>query len=280
MSEEDPLVLLILDILRRRRRVTLTDILNELFVRVTPSQYRRVRNIMQRLEEMNIVVRKVEPVRGPVFRYVWYDLRPLGRQLRPGRRIRPAEIAQFLGIPLEDTREFLVPELLRRRYLIQVGREVYAAPPLYRVQKFRIYSTGKRPEYYRVVFHRTVQVPRQMVLDGFTTREETNELAIGTIGAVRIVVYTLLPEDWKEERMEEVFRRFLENNPLTFEQYRRNITAYQAYESRPVEPDEKPPDVDLDSPQIFLWVSKEGYTYAYEFEERPGGWSYRRYRVS
>ena len=277
MAEEEPLAQLILEVLRRRRRATLREIVEELFLEVRSAFIERVLRVLRRMEIAGLVVRHEERVRGPVFRYVYYDLRPLRRLLRPGRRFTSRELAQLLGIPLVEIRERVIPFALQRRYFVQTAADMYEVPRPYRVQKFRVYSTEKNPQYYQVKFHERMPLPTQLVLENYARREETDELVEGTVGAVRVVVYTYNPDLWPEERLASIMRALFAQERITFEIYEKNISRYQAYEVREIEPDEIPSDADIDEPQIFLWVSKRGgFTYVYEYTRKPWGWEYRR----
>ena len=285
MAEEEPLAALILEILRRRRRATLMEILNEIFRQpIRPADVERIRRILWRLEIAGLVVRHAEPVRGPIVRYWYYDARPLRRIIlrRPGQRLTETELSRLLGIPLAEIPR-LVQVALERGWLRIVAPGVYITPVrIFRVQKMRAWRTDYKPELYQVKFHESTAVPRQLVLEGFSSREETTELEIGVHGAVRIVVYTTAPERWPEERLERIMRGLFAQEGITLEIFsdRPYIHTTQAYEAREVDIDEKPPELELDEVDVWLWVSKEeGFTYVYHYTRRPWGWVYERFEA-
>jgi hypothetical protein len=276
LAEEEPLAQLILDAIRRRRRATLAEILQEIFREPRPEDERRVRDILDRLRITGAAVQVGEH---------WYDARIFRRLAteRPGITFTEARLAQITGIPVEAVRE-LIPFLIRRRYLTQIAPGVYQTPRrLFRIQKYRSYKTTKHPELYRVEFDKAEKLPRQLVLEGHAPAEVTVEMNEGVFSSIRIVVYTTNPEAWPEERLERIMRALFAQVGLTPElssglPY---VDTAQAYESAEIEPDEKPEDIDLEEPQILAWISvKRGFTYLYEYRRGPLGWeTYRRYKV-
>ena len=276
MAEEEPLAQLVLDAIRRRRRATLAEILQEIFREPRPEDERRVRNILDRLRITGAAVQVGEH---------WYDARIFRRLAteRPGITFTEARLAQVTGIPVEAVRE-LIPFLIRRRYLTQIAPGVYQTPrKLFRIQKYRSYKTTKHPELYRVEFDKAEKLPRQLVLEQHAPEEITTEMEEGVFSSVRIVIYTTNPEAWPEERLERIMRALFAQVGLTPElssglPY---VDTAQAYESVEIEPDEKPEDIDLEEPQILAWISvKRGFTYLYEYRRGPLGWeTYRRYKV-
>lgn len=290
MAEEEPLTGLILEIIRRRRRARLKEILDELYP-LLPEEERysvgiinRVRRVLDRLVDTLALHRAVETVRGPIFRYVWYDIRPLREVVvrQPGQRILIEELRRRLGIPRTDIIR-LIEDAQRRGWLrLITPEEIEISRKIYRVQKMRAYQTYKNPELYRVRFIGTTQIPRQLVLEGFSDSEETVYMSQGVHGAVRIMVYTYRPEQWPEERLEEIMRGLFAQEGITLEIYsdRPHVRTSQAYEVKEVDIDEKPPDIGIDEVDVWVWFSlHNGDRYAYHYTRRLGGWEYRRYRV-
>lgn len=217
-------------------------------------------------------------------RYYWYDIRPIRRMVaaEPGRRVTRRTIAERLGIPLEEV-DRAIAKALERRMLRRVTAEEFEIPAkIYRVQKMRVYSTLKRPQLYRVRFETEVRIPTQLVLTGVSGRAETDELAEGTHGAVRIVVYTYRPEAWPEERLERIMRGLFAQERISLEVYSDlpYINVYQAYESDEIEPDEVPPGVEVEQVQIIVYFSlRNGTKLMYIYRRRPWGWEYERYEL-
>jgi hypothetical protein len=276
MAEEEPLAQLVLDAIRRRRRATLAEILQEIFREPRPEDERRVRNILDRLRITGAAVQVGE---------YWYDARIFRRIAteRPGITFTEARLAQITGIPVEAVRE-LIPFLIRRRYLTQIAPGVYQTPEiLFRIQKFRSYRTAKRPELYKVEFNRAERLPIQLVLEDHAPAEVTVEMNEGVFSSIRVVVYTTNPEAWPEERLERIMRALFAQVGLTPELAARKpyVDVVQAYEAAEIEPDEKPEDIDLEEPQILAWIAvKRGFTYLYEYRRGPLGWTlHRRFRV-
>jgi len=285
MAEEEPLARLILEILRRKRKASLWDIVLEIYREPRPSDVERIRNIMRRLEVTGAVIRHVEPVRGPIVRYIWYDARLLRRLIvrRPGQRLTDTEIARYVGIPKEEVERIL-------RFAIERGwlrptevAGVFQVPErIYRVQKMRAWRTGKRESNYQVEFDGKISIPRQLVLDGFASSILTDRMDIGVHGACRIVVYTLAPDRWPEDRLERIMRGLFAQEGITLEIFSDlpYIKTGQAYEVEEIDIDEKPKEIGVDEPDLWLWVAKEeGYTFAYHYIRRPWGWTYERYIV-
>lgn len=274
LAEEEPLTQLVLDAIRRRRRATLAEIIQEIFREPRPEDESRVRNIMDRLRMTGAAVQVGE---------YWYDARIFRRLAteRPGTTFTEERLAQVTGV--EAVRE-LIPFLIRRRYLTQIAPGVYQTPRrLFRIQKYRSYKTTKRPEQYRVEFGKAEKLPRQLVLEEHAPEEITTEMNEGVFSTVRIVVYTTNPEAWPEERLERIMRALFAQVGLTPElssglPY---VDTAQAYEAAEIEPDEKPEDTDLEEPQILAWISvKRGFTYLYEYRRGPLGWTlHRRFKV-
>jgi len=284
MAEEEPLARLVLEVLRRRRKASLNDILREIFIEVRREYVERARRVLERLEMAGLVVKHVEPVKGPVFRYVWYDARPLRRlALRPGLRLTKRDISIRLGIPLEDV-EKLIQFAKERRWLIEVQPEVYETQRrIWRVQKMKIYSTRKNPQAYQVRLMEVEEIPRQVVLAGLARSEFTDELEVGTHGAVRVVVYTTNPDAWPEERLSRIMRGLFAEEGISLEMYSNlpYISTFQAYEREELEPDEVPEGVELDEVQVIVYFSLHtGAKYVYIFTRKPWGWAYERYEVS
>lgn len=284
MAEEEPLAQLMLEVLRRRRKASLNDILREIFIEVRREYVERARRVLERLEMAGLVVKHVEPVKGPVFRYVWYDARPLRRlALRPGLRLTKRDISIRLGIPLEDV-EKLIQFAKERRWLIEVQPEVYETQRrIWRVQKMKIYSTRKNPQAYRVRLMEVEEIPRQVVLAGLARSVLTDELEVGTHGAVRVIVYTTNPDAWPEERLSRIMRGLFAEEGISLEIYSNlpHIGTFQAYEVEELEPDEVPEGVELDEVQVIVYFSLHtGRKYVYIFTRKPWGWSYERYEVS
>ncbi|MDW8086238.1 MAG: hypothetical protein RMI45_08410 [Ignisphaera sp.] len=284
MAEEEPLAQLILEILRRKRRATLREIIMEIFREPRPRDYQLVRNILERLEIAGAVVKHVEPVRGSIIRYVWYDVRPFRRLIvrRPGQRITLLEISRVIGVPLEDVMR-LIEFGKQRKWLTEVAPQLYVIPPrMWRVQKMRAWKTSRNPKYYKIQLKEKLEVPRQMILDGFAPSEVTDTFEIGVHGAMRITVYTYNPEAWPEQRLERIMRGLFAQEGITMEIYSDlpYIKTGQAYELKEVDIDEKPSELEIDEVDIWLWVAKDdGSTLAYHYRRRPWGWEYERYRV-
>jgi len=284
MAEEESLAQLILEALRRRRKATLTEIIQEIFREPRPQDIERVRRLMARMEAEGSVARHVEPVRGPVVRYVWYDARPLRRIVarNPGRTVTETQLSQLLGIPKTE-----IPRLIsfaaERGWLKPVAAETYRiTEKIYRVQKMRAWRTSKSPWKYFTSFGKMLKVPRQLVLDNYAPSEETPILSEGVHGAVRIVVYTAAPEKWPESRLETIMRGLFAQEGITLEIFSNvpYIDKTQAYEAEEIDIDEKPPELELDEVDVWLWIAKEeGYTLAYHYVRRPWGWTYERYEV-
>ena len=278
----------ILELLRRRRRVTKKDILDWLMEVFwarppTPSEIQTIMRIIRRLEITGAVVRREETVKGPVKRYIWYWTEPARRIIlrRPGQRVTEQELSRIYGIPLEQVRE-LTELMLKRRWLLPTPiAGVYLVPAkLYRVQKFRAWRTDRKMEAYEVAFLKPESVPRQLVLDGYASSETTSSLETGVHGAFRIVIYTANPEAWPEDRLERIMRGLFAQENITLEIFsnRPYIHKIQAYEVKEIDIEEKPVEVDIDEPDIWLWIAKEeGYTYVYHYRRRPWGWTYERY---
>lgn len=278
------MALLILDILRRKRKATLLDIVMEIYREIRPAYIDRIRNILERLEITGAVVRHTEVVRGPITRYVWYDTRTLRRIIvrRPGERLRTEDFSRILGIPKEDVMKVL-DLAVERGWLRKITENLYEIPPkIYRVQKMKAYRTEKRTELYEVHFDKKTEVPRQLVLENFSPSEVTDFLELGVHGAVRIVVYTYRPEAWTEERLERIMRGLFAEVGITLEIFSDlpYIKTTQAYEAKEVDLDEKPKELNVDEVDVWLWVAKDdGSTYAYHFRRRAYGWTYERYIV-
>lgn len=291
MAEEEPLAELVLEILRRRRRAKLKEILDELYPllpeerRYSSQVVERVMRLLARLEATAAVLRVREVVSGPVFRYVWYDASTLRRLIarRPGQRFNRTQLSQILNIPLSEV-DRLLQMAVERGWLVRVTPEEYQIPQrMYRVQKMRAWKTAKRPQFYQVRFGVQIDVPQQLVLDGFADTTQTDELKVSVHGAVRLVVYTTSPERWPEERLERIMRGFFAQHGITMEIYsnRPYIETSQAYEAKEVEPDEKPQELELDEVDVWLWVGKDdGSTWIYHYTRRLGAWEIiEKYKV-
>jgi len=283
MAEEEPLALLILDILRRRRRATLWEIVQEIYREPRPSDIERIRNLLRRLEIAGAIIRHEETVRGPVKRYWYYDIRPLRRLIvrRPGQTVEERELSRELGVPLAEIPR-IVEVAVKRGWLHTTPLpKVYRIPEkIWRVQKMRAWRTRKKEWDYMVKLDGKTRVPRQLVLEGFSPSEETDRLETGVHGACRVVVYTPAPERWPEERLERIMRGLFAQEGVTLELFGNlpHIQRSQAYEAEEIDVDEKPPELDLDEPDVWLWVAKEeGFTYVYHYRRRPWGWEYERY---
>jgi hypothetical protein len=283
MAEEEPLATLILEILRRKRRATLWEIIREIYAEPKPSDIERIRNLLRRLEIAGAVFRREEAVRGPVKRYIYYDIRPLRRLVarRPGRMVTEREMSQILGIPLAEIPRVLELAVTRGWLRTTPTVGVYQVPErIYRVQKMRAWRTRHKEWNYMVKLGERMKIPRQLVLDGYAPSEESAEMSTGVHGACRVVVYTTAPERWPEERLERIMRGLFAQEGITLEIFsdRPYIEKDQAYEAEEVDIDEKPPELDIDEPDVWLWVAKEeGYTYVYHYTRRPWGWEYERY---
>jgi len=280
---EEPIAMLILEILRRKRRATLWEILREIYAEPRPADVRRIRNLLRRLEIAGAVVRREETVRGPIKRYIWYDIRPLRRLItrRPGATVTDRDLSRILGVPLAEIPRVLEIAVTRGWLRPTLTPGVYEIPPkIYRVQKMRAWRTKKNEWKYNVKLGERLRIPRQLVLDGYAESEEAMELARGVHGACRVVVYTPAPERWPEERLERIMRGLFAQEAITLEIFsdRPHIEKDQAYEAEEIDIDEKPPEIDLDEPEVWLWVAKEeGFTYVYRYTRRPWGWAYERY---
>jgi hypothetical protein len=290
LAEEEPLGELILEILRRRKRARLKDILDELYP-LLPEEERysteiinRVRRLLDRLEITLSTLRVQEPITGPIYQNIWYYARPIRELVTryPGRRFTPRDLAIRLGIPLEDI-ERLLEMASRFGWIFRVTPEEWQiAGKIYRVQKMRAWRTDKKPELYQVKFRETVTVPTQLVLDNYAPQEETNELEISTFGAVRLVVYTANPERWDEARLERIMRGLFaqEGISFTFAEEKPYVKVTQAFEKKEVELTEKPPELNLEEVDVWLWAgTRHGFTYAYNYTRRVGRWEYTRYKV-
>jgi len=283
---EDPLTAIILDLIRRRRRITLQEIIRE-----TQEEETRIQKILENLEKAGAIARHEETRPQPWYRRIlariagrpveekivtYYDLRPL-RELvarRPGQRISERELAG-LGIPPQVAVE---TGLLRETE--QAG--IYQIPhKIWRIQKMRAWRTEKNPWKYTISLPRRIKLPTQLILEGYAERQETTTLAEGVHGAVRIVVYTREPEKWPEARLERIMRGLFAQERITLEIYSNlpYVEKTQAYEAEDIDPDEKPAEIELDTPDVWLWISKDGETYAYHYIRRPWGWDYERYVV-
>ncbi|MEM1801062.1 MAG: hypothetical protein QXF58_04920, partial [Desulfurococcaceae archaeon] len=185
-------------------------------------------------------------------------------------------------IPLEDV-EKLIKFAVERRWLIEVQPEVYETQRrIWRVQKMKIYSTRKNPQAYQVRFMEVEEIPRQVVLAGLARREFTDELEVGTHGAVRVIVYTTNPDAWPEERLSRIMRGLFAEEGISLEMYSNlpYISTFQAYEREEIEPDEVPEGVELDEVQVIVYFSLHtGAKYVYIFTRKPWGWDYERYEV-
>jgi len=285
MAEEEPLALLILEILRRKRKATLWDIIREIYREPRPVDVERIRNLLRRLEITGAIVRHEEVVRGPVRRYWYYDVRQLRRLVarRPGQTVDERELSRILGVPLVDIPKVVEVAVSRGWLKTTALPGVYQIPAkIWRVQKMRAWRTEKREWSYMVEFDGKIVVPRQLVLDGFSPSEETDRLDTGVHGACRVVVYTPAPEKWPEERLERIMRGLFAQENITLEIFGDlpYIRTSQAYEVEEVDVDEKPPELNLDEPDVWLWVAKDaGFTFVYHYIRKPWGWTYERYKV-
>jgi hypothetical protein len=291
LAEEEPLGELILEILRRRKRARLKDILDELYPllpeeeRYSPEIVRRVRRLLDRLETTLSTLRVQEPIVGAVYENVWYYARPVRELVTrfPGRRFTKRDLSIRLGIPLEEV-DRLLEIASRYGWIFRVTPEEWQiSGKIYRVQKMRAYRTDKKPQLYQVKHRERIQVPRQLVLENFAPGEETDRLVISTFGAVRLVVYTANPERWTEERLERIMRGLFAQEGITFTyaEDKPYVDVTQAFEKKEVELTEKPPELELEEVDVWLWVSKkDGFTYAYNYTRRLGRWEYTRYRVT
>ncbi|RLG89970.1 MAG: hypothetical protein DRO36_06855 [Candidatus Hecatellales archaeon] len=274
---------LILEILRRRRRLTISQLLDELAamgITISADEARRMLRDLEREYKVILVRRYITPA---VWEYlIFYEpeirQRILNRLARRPRRLQ--ELAAITNIPQSFLKPYL-DWLVEQGVLELVEQEYRVTRRVWRVQKMKVWSTEKHPDYYRIKLEETTKIPTRLVQMKLAPAEETDELADSTYGAIRVYVYTMNPMDWPEDRLERhinailiYFGFSLQRRPAAMKPY---LKVSQAYEEHEVDPDEVPEDVELDEPKAWLYIAKEeGFTYAYELRHTVAGWILER----
>ncbi|MEM2175038.1 MAG: hypothetical protein QXI58_05400 [Candidatus Micrarchaeia archaeon] len=283
----------IVELMKKRKRLRPKDVIDELWysygIRLSEEE------VLKYMEKYGVPY-EVE-IRVPVRRRIlwiipitrmerriekwYYDEKSLRedliRFLSTERRVE--EIERETGIP----RRFILPyieKLIKEGIIERVRRIFYRRRVVYRVQKMKIWALVRgyeKYDFYQVVFREKTEVPNKVVQLKLAPEKETDELSLGTYGCLRVYVYTHNPEKWSEERLEGIMMNILID--LGFSLQRRKevmkpyIETHQAFESKEIDPDEVPPDVDFDEPYVWAYISKEeGFTYIYQYQRTVFGW--------
>jgi len=284
MTEE--VVEYIREILRKKRRATVKEIIDELYsaygLSFTP---REMRSILRKIAEDYRVLLGYEEIK-PFWRIVVFSEDLVRRTIFNRLATRPQTLESLVyGTGLK--KEWLAPYL---DYLISKGiigfREgfYFLTKKVFRVQKMKIWRLKEEHwkwEFYQIKFEKPTKVPDKLVQTRLAPSEETDELSPSTYGCLRVYVYTYTPMDWPERRLERIMMYILINlgpagefslqrRPETMKPY---IEVQQAYEAKEIDPDEVPPDAEFDTPYAWAYISKEeGFTYVYNYRKTVFGW--------